>query len=180
MKKRRTLIISLLLVAALALGVGYAGFTSQLSIGGEAILNGVSESEVVITKIEITETSDNVDYITANANCGTNGTKAATVDVSGFKEVNEYAILTVTVSNPHPFTVNTTTPVLVVDAATNKVGSTENVYFEIVKYGTDLPTTIAADGTETFQIKVTAKTIDPNAHTTNFTVTFNASSRDNT
>ena len=179
MKKRRTLIISLLLVAALALGIGYAGFTSQLSIGGEAILSGVSESEVVITKIEIAESSGN--HITANANCGANGTKAATVDVSGFKDVDEYAVLTVTVSNPHPFAVNTTTPVLVVDEATNKVGTTASKYFDIeLVAGQTLPATIAADGTATFQIKVTAKTIDPNAHTTNFTVTFSASSRDNT
>ena len=58
MKKRRTLIIALLLVAALALGIGYAGFTSQLSVDGEAILNGVSTSEVVITKIEIVEKTE--------------------------------------------------------------------------------------------------------------------------
>lgn len=179
MKKRRTLIISLLLIAALALGIGYAGFTSQLSIGGEAILNGVSESEVVITKIEIAESSGN--HITANANCGTNGTKAATVDVSGFKDVNESAVLTVTVSNPHPFAVTTTAPALVIDEATNKVGSTEAKYFDIkLVDGQTLPATIAAGDTATFQINVTAKTIDPNAHTTNFTVTFNASSRDNT
>ena len=179
MKKRRTLIISLLFVTALALGIGYAGFTSQLSIGGEAILNGVSESEVVITNIEIERSSGA--HITANANCGTSGTKAATVDVSGFKDVDEYAVLTVTVSNPHPFVVNTTDPVLVIDEATNKVGTSEAKYFDIqLVAGQTLPATINADGEATFQIEVTAKTIDPNAHTTNFTVTFSASSRDNT
>ena len=36
MKKRRTLIISLLLVAALALGVGYATITRDLSVQGTA------------------------------------------------------------------------------------------------------------------------------------------------
>ena len=36
MKKRRTLIISLLLIAALCLGIGYASHTSDITIGGMA------------------------------------------------------------------------------------------------------------------------------------------------
>lgn len=39
MKKRRTIIISLLLVAALALGIGYANLTVQLEISGDASLS---------------------------------------------------------------------------------------------------------------------------------------------
>lgn len=36
MKKRRTLVISLLLIAALALGIGYASHTADITIGGMA------------------------------------------------------------------------------------------------------------------------------------------------
>ena len=178
MKKRRTLIIALLLVAALALGIGYAGFTSQLSVDGEAILNGVSTSEVVITKIEIVEKTEGANYITCESNCGENGTKSATVDVAGFKEVNEYAIIEVTVSNPHPFEVTTTAPALVVDSATNTIpGENAGNYFDITLHGEPLASTIAADGTETFQVKIVAKVITPDAHTTNFDIDFNASTR---
>ena len=90
MKKRRTLIVALLLVAALALGIGYAGFTSELSIGGEAILLGVSESKVVIQNVDIVNDVDSSgDHIVA-APEGL-GTKSATIDVSGFAELDELA-----------------------------------------------------------------------------------------
>jgi len=55
MKKNKTLVIGLLLVAALALGIGYAGFTSDMSVGGEAIISGISEGNVLITSIALVE-----------------------------------------------------------------------------------------------------------------------------
>lgn len=48
MKKRRTLIISLLLIAALALGIGYAALSSVMfNITGTAKVNAVQENFVV-------------------------------------------------------------------------------------------------------------------------------------
>ena len=39
MKKRRTFIVSMLLVAALALGIGYAALTDVLEVTGRADIN---------------------------------------------------------------------------------------------------------------------------------------------
>lgn len=175
MKKRRTLIVGLLLVAALALGIGYAGFTSELSIGGEAILGGVSESEVVIKSIKITDGESSGAHITINVTG--EDTKSATVDVTGFKEPHEYAILTVTVSNPHPFAVNMSAPNLVINESTNAITG-GGTYFNIsLVDAASIPTSIAADGVVTFQIRVEANIITSDAHTTNFSVTFNATTR---
>ena len=175
MKKRRTLIVGLLLVAALALGIGYAGFTSELSIGGEAILGGISESKVVIKNIEIEDGNSSGEHIVATPS-GL-GTKAATVDVTGFAEVDEYAILTVTVENPHAVEVSMSAPQLVITESTNVIEG-DDTYFAInLVDAASIPTTIAAHDTVTFQVKVKANVITPNAHTTNFTITFSASTR---
>ena len=175
MKKKRTLIVGLLLVAALALGIGYAGFTSELSIGGEAILGGVSESEVVIKSIKIADGESSGDHITINVTG--EDTKSATVDVTGFKEPNEYAILTVTVSNPHPFAVNMSAPALVINETTNNITG-GGTYFDITLVDpSSIPTSVTADGEVTFQIRVEANVITSDAHTTNFSVTFSATTR---
>ena len=173
MKKRRTLIIACLIIASLALGIGYAGFTSELSIGGEAILGGVSESQVVIDSIEIASSSG--PHITASVNG--EGTKAATVDVSGFAEPEEEAELLVTVSNPHPFEVTMSAPTLVINDATNAITG-GGTYFDIeIVDPSSIPTSIPADGVVTFRIYVKANVITADAHTTNFSVTFSASTR---
>lgn len=171
MKKRRTLILSLLLVSALALGLGYAGFTSDLSLTGEAILGGVSESQVVIKTVEIEDGNSSGAHIVASATG--EGTKAATVDVTGFERVNEYALVTVVVENPHEFDVNLTVKDLVI--ANNIISGTDE-YFTI-EYEGSLPTSIAATSTASFQIRITANVITPDAHTSNFTVGITASTR---
>lgn len=48
MKRRRTLIVALLLVAALALGIGYASITDTLTIGGNASVKPHQENFKVI------------------------------------------------------------------------------------------------------------------------------------
>lgn len=171
MKKRRTLIISLLLIAALALGIGYAGFTSDLTLTGEAILGGVSESKVVIKTVSIEEGDSSGAHIVASATG--EGTKSANVDVTGFEKIGEYALVTVVVENPHEFDVNLTVKDLVI--ANNIISGTDE-YFTI-EYEGDLPTTIAATSTAEFQIRITANVITPDAHTSNFTVGITASTR---
>ena len=48
MKRRRTLIIAVLLIAALALGIGYAAITDTLTIGGNANVKPHTENFSVI------------------------------------------------------------------------------------------------------------------------------------
>ena len=179
MKRKRTLIISLLLVAALALGIGYAGFTSQLSIGGEAVLGGVSESQVVITSIELESVSGSITQsdVTVTDNCGDAGTKNATVDVSGFKEVDDTVTLLVTVSNPHAFEVTMSDPLLSYPDTTNIISGSDTYFdFEIVD-PTSIPDTIEAHNEVTFKVSIKANIITPDAHTSNFNIGFAASTR---
>ena len=79
MKKRRSSIISLLLVAALALGIGYAGFTSELTISGDAVMNATSTSLVNISNV--TEVSKSGDLTLSPENLGS---KTVGVDITGF------------------------------------------------------------------------------------------------
>ena len=165
--------MALLLVAALALGIGYAGFTSELSIGGEAILLGVSESKVVIQNVDIVDVADSSGAHIVAAPDGL-GTKAATIDVSGFAELDEFARLTVVVENPHAVPVALTIKDLVIN---NNDAPDSQKYFDIQYEEPVLPTEIAAHSIATFHIMVTAKYIPANAHTTSFTVGITATTR---
>ena len=105
MKKRRTLIISLLLVAALCVGIGYAGFSSRMVINGEAILPGVQESGVVFVDAEKTAGTDKV-----SINVSGQDSNSLTVNVSGFEFVGDNATIVATIENPHAFEVTITEP----------------------------------------------------------------------
>ena len=70
MKKRRTIIISLLLVAAIALGVGYAAVSTELTISGKAMgaqrtdalkVNFISDTEKQKTNENIQTTHSHTD-----------------------------------------------------------------------------------------------------------------------
>lgn len=178
MKKRRTLVISLLLVAALALGIGYAGFTSELMINGDAVMNSTTTSQVVIESVDIDQKNGEIQLTKT-------GEKSKTVnaDLTGFATSKDYVILTVVVSNPHEFPVNISAPAIT--AQNNDVNGSK--YFEIELLNKEsIPTSIEAatyvDGTLTaktisFQYKISAKTIPADAHTVSYTITANASTR---
>ena len=182
MKKRRTLIISLLLIAALALGIGYAGFTSELTISGDAVINSTTTSQVVIEKVEInSKSSENI-----KLNFSGEGTKTVNADLTGFATTQDYVVLDVTVSNPHEFPVTISEPML---TAQNNEITGGSKYFDIeILNAADIPGEIAAaeyvsgtltPKTITFQYKISAKTIPADAHTVSYTITANASTRTN-
>ena len=93
MKRRRTIIISLLLVAALALGIGYAEMTKMLTINGDAILNQNEDSFAVnFTAGNITENKGSVTY---------NGT-TADFNIMNIADIGDKAVITLTVTNQSP------------------------------------------------------------------------------
>ena len=179
MKKRRTLIISLLLVAALALGIGYAGFTSELTISGDAVMNATSTSLVNISNV--TEVSKNGDLTLSPENLGS---KTVNVDITGFATTQDYIVIEVTVQNPHEFEVSLSAPSLTMQ---NNDITGGGKYFNIeLLNAASIPTSIAkatyVDGqlvpqTVTFQYKISAITIPADAHTVSYTITANASTR---
>ena len=93
MKKRRTLIISLLLVAALMLGIGYAALSRELMISSNAILNPDANDFAV----EITDSStSNADFATTSIG---DSKTTATYEVKGLSKKGEAVTLTYTVTN---------------------------------------------------------------------------------
>ena len=176
MKKNKTLVIGLLLVAALALGIGYAGFTSDMSVGGEAIISGISEGNVLITSIDLV-VAESSEGMSVSANCGENGTKAATVDVIGFDAEDEYAVILVTVTNPHQVRVRMTAPVLT-PGSTNAIDENNNYFdYEILNAGS-IPEYIEKESTWTFKVKMTCNQVTSDSYTSNFTITFTATTRE--
>ena len=181
MKKRRTLIIALLLIAALALGIGYAGFTSELTISGDAVMNSTTTSQVVIEKVEINSKSGDIEL-----NVSGEETKTVNADLTGFATTQDYVVLDVTVSNPHEFPVTISAPTL---TAQNNDITGGSKYFDIeILNAASIPAEIAAaeyvsgtltPKTITFQYKISAKTIPADAHTVSYTITANASTRTN-
>lgn len=94
MKKRRTLIISLLLVAAIVLGVGYALDTSTLTINGSAHVT----PDQANLKVEFTAVDDEDGINYATGSLGAIPTEA-TIDATGFTTAGQKETVTYTITN---------------------------------------------------------------------------------
>jgi len=103
MKKRRTLVISALLVAALALGIGYAGLTQEVKITGDIASSAVtfdvvfSASNMVVTTES--DSTTRVDDITALSSAGTPGSAMIHLKAAGLKEAGDTVTYTLTIQN---------------------------------------------------------------------------------
>ena len=108
MKKRRTLIISLLLVAALALGIGYAAYTVNLEIGGNVSV-GAPAPAVVFSEVSESVVQGG---ISSGNNFGKDALGGQSIDlnVGGFRNPGDEVVVTYTVKNNHDFPVTVTTP----------------------------------------------------------------------
>ena len=91
MKKRRTLIISLLLIAALALGIGYANMSRILTVNGDGILNRDDSKFIVEFTDECSITPDKGSVTTAGT--------TANFDIENLKDKDETAVITLKVKN---------------------------------------------------------------------------------
>jgi hypothetical protein len=95
MKKRRTIIISLLLVAALALGIGYAATTSDLLIsGGGSLASKQDDLKVVFLADPAPTTTD-----TTLGNASASGTRTAAFTISGLHAENQEVTFEYTIEN---------------------------------------------------------------------------------
>ena len=141
MKRRRTLVISILLVAALCLGIGYAALTDTLTIGGNANVKPHAEN----LKVEFTDITE---------------IKKCTAAIQTDKTVASFTttqLLTTGDTASAKFTVTNNSPELsaTIDAPVITNNNTE--YFEIT---TDFPAAgkTLAKG-ESMQFTVTVKLI---------------------
>ncbi len=117
MKKRRTLIISLLLIAAIALGVGYAATTGSVKINGDVAnhphelnLTIVAEGTPATQKTEIveemiggvaTDTDSSVSIVTDTL---------ASISVKGIAHTGDYVKAAVVVKNNNEYDVRLEAP----------------------------------------------------------------------
>lgn len=110
MKKRRSLVISLLLVAALALGIGYAAFTVNMEIGGNVSV-GAPAPAVTFSAVSEQVTKGG---ITSGNDYGKNALGGQSIDlnVGGFRNAGDQVVVTYTVKNDHDFPVTVTNPVV--------------------------------------------------------------------
>ena len=176
MKKRRTLVISLLLIAALALGIGYAAYTYDLNING-VVSVGAPAPKVIFEKVEYVESKGNV---TSADNYGELlvGGQSIDLNIQGLREATEYVTVKYTVKNGHDF------PVTVSATAAELTGSVKYEDNIAVTTGAWLDTTgaalannqIPAGGSATFTVTVTLTNsfATDNGVTQNFHVSFTA------
>ena len=109
MKKRRTLIISLLLIAALALGIGYAATSGNLTING-TVSTQRQEFAVYFTQAVLKDCTDGVvAKVETNTEVKTDETtdlgtlKSVQLDITGMKVVGDSVTVTFTVENHNAF-----------------------------------------------------------------------------
>lgn len=170
MKKRRTFIISLLLVAALALGIGYAALSDVLDIQGTAEISAGIAEEAFNQDVYFSAVVPGKG-ITASINQDNND--KATFTATGFTQVGDIVSVTYTIKNDSEHYAANVTPKLLQNsneeyfkitsdwASTTKTIDANNektitIYVELVK----LPTASEGLTTASFNIELTAVTAE--------------------
>ena len=175
MKKRRTLIISLLLVAALALGIGYAALSTDLLVNGSVSntphpIDVTFKSGKILTQIG---TPAAATHESTNVVC-TNGAKTATLNVANLVHAEDCVYAEFVVVNNNKYNVKLDDPVIR-ETDTNNFYTVTSEWVDENGNKIDAPT-IAADATATFRVKITMDVNTGNTYTGDFVVTVTAHS----
>lgn len=143
MKKRRTLIISLLLVAALALGIGYAALSDVLDIQGTAEISANSAQETFNQDVYFSDVSSGAGY-TASINADNND--KASFTATGFSDVGDKIFITFTIKNDSSHYEALVTPKLLQNSNAE--------YFKLTSDWNSTAQTIGINGTKTITVTV--------------------------
>ena len=146
MKKRRTLIISLLLVAALALGIGYAALTDVLDINGSADVYQAAAEEAFNEDVYFSAAVANEDGNVASVDANDND--MASFTASTLKGKGDYATFTFIITNDGDVDA-VVTPSFASD------GNTNAEYFSIVSDWNAQPKTLKAGESLEYTVTVT-------------------------
>lgn len=146
MKKRRSLIISLLLVAALTLGIGYATLTDVLDINGTADVTQLGaqtsfDEDIYFKSATATNSGDHASVVTDDPDM-------STFTANSLQGAGDTAIFTFVIQNDGDLDA-LVTPSLAAD------GNTNTEYFSIVSDWNAQPRTIAAGATANYVVTVT-------------------------
>ena len=175
MKKRRTLIIAILLVAALALGIGYAALSTELTVTGSVtnqphpinvVYTGNAQVVRVTGDLEEAATASNV-ICTANA-------KSATFNVSKLAHNGDFVVASFEVINYNEYKVQMENPT---------VSYTGDEFYEVETYWVnaqgarqDAAPELSKDQTATFYVKVMMNKTTAESLSGDFTVSIKAAS----
>ena len=148
MQKRRSLIITFMLVAALTLSIGYAALSDTLDINGTADVNQIaaeeSFNEDIYFSAAVANQEGNLASVVASDNDMANFT------VNTLKGAGDFATFTFTIKNAGDLAA-TVTPTLAED------GNTNTEYFHIESDWAGQPKTIEANSELTYTVTVSLK-----------------------
>lgn len=170
MKKRRTIIISLLLVAALALGVGYAYTTGVASVNVTAsnTPDAIDLEFATGGVCKIIDTEGTPEAI-GKSTVGEGGYDDISFHANNLQNTGDYVVAEFVVVNNNNFDVRVHKPTV--------VSQPTNFNFEIQNWqgdGDDIndttDITLAPSGTTTFRVKVSLKEASPDSITETFTI----------
>ena len=178
MKKRRILIISLLLVAALMLGIGYAALSTDLVVNG-SVSNQPHPIDVTFKSGKILTdmgTEAAAKHANTNVIC-TDGAKTATLNVANLVHKDDAVYAEFVIVNNNKYAVTLGEPVV---AETTAAGVKD--FFTATSEWVDASGAkiaapeIAAGATATFRVKVTMDINTGESLSGDFTVTVKATS----
>lgn len=109
MKRRRTLIMALLLVTTLALGIGYAELSTDLTVNG-SVSNTPHPINVTFTGGELSATEGTAEAKEASSVVCTNGAQTATLNAAGLVHKDDFVVATFTVKNNNLYSVELSAP----------------------------------------------------------------------
>ena len=144
MKKRRSVVIAFLLVAALLMGIGYAALTDVLDITGSADINQSAAEEAFEEDIYFTAAVAN-DGLPNTASVNSDNNDKASFSAKNLKGAGDKATFTFTIYNDSDLAA-TVTPAI--------SSNTQATYFSISSDWNALPKTIAAKSSQTYTVTV--------------------------
>lgn len=146
MKRRRTLVISLLLVAALCLGIGYAALSDTLDIEGSATVNQSAAEDAFDEDIYFSAAVANETGNTADVDDADND--KASFSANTLKTKGDKVTFTFTIQNDCDLAAQVT------PALASEGGNTNATYFSISSDWAGQPKTIAAGQSATYTVTV--------------------------
>ncbi len=145
MKKRRTLIVSLLLVAALALGIGYAALTDILDIQGTAEVHQDAAEEVFNIDVYFAADGITVDEGKATASVNPDNNDKASFTITGLADKDSTVSVTYTINNDSELDAVVTPKLL---------QNSNDEYFDISSDWNSTAQTITAKSSKTITVTV--------------------------
>lgn len=133
MKRRRTLIVSLLLVAALCMGIGYAAVSGTLTVKGDVTIKE-QPFDVKFTEMTSVATPNTI-TVTDVSDLSSNPSNQATLTVASLQNKGDTVTVTYTIENFNDVAVDLATPTITLHGTDNTYTNTNaSKYTVTAKY----------------------------------------------